>query len=328
MIFVRIVCIYALQLCLRTGSGMKIQGISKILRNYDVMVLDQWGVLHDGKKPYDGVIDSMRQIRENFPIKIIILSNSSKRSSSTQQGLLKVGLSPDHIDGIVTSGEIGWQRIRDRFYDFLHHSDRPLRVTLIGNADDDLEYIQSCGCILADPKDADFILARGSFSYSTASINHVYKTAEALFECIDTYLTECAMYSLPMLVTNPDTNRPGSNAPMPGRIGEKYSNKGMRVEYIGKPYSAVYDECYHVAESLLGKSASSLRFFAVGDSLEHDIRGAEVAGMDSVWIMNGVHCLELNRVEGSPNLPEDVAVESLLRKFNTQPTYSLARFSW
>lgn len=324
----RFILLYMLELSIRFAGSMKIPGISKIIHNYDVMILDQWGVLHDGRKPYEGVIESLREIRQNSPIKIIILSNSSKRQASTHQGLQKVGMSADHIDGIVTSGEIGWRRIRDRHYDFLSGKDRSLRVAVFGNADDDVEYIQSCGCILADPKDADFILARGSFSYSTASSNIVYKIAEDLFQHVDSYLEECARYNLPMLVTNPDTNRPGSNAPMPGQIGQKYSKMGMRVEYIGKPYSAVYDECYVIAESLLGRPAKGLRYCAVGDSLEHDIRGAEAAGVDSVWVMNGVHCLDLGRAEGSPIPPDDPLVESLLNKFGSSPTYSIARFCW
>lgn len=270
----------------------------------------------------------MRHIREHPHIKVIILSNSSKRSTSTQQGLVKVGLEGNSIDGIITSGEIGWQKIKSRQYDFFPREDRLLRVSVFGNADDDETYLESCRCTLADPKDADFILARGSFCFTTASSCHVYKNADELFIDIETYLDECAKYNIPMLVTNPDTNRPGSNAPMPGQIGERYSRRGMRVEYIGKPYSSVYHACFRVAEALTGKPAGSLRFCAIGDSLEHDIRGAEHAGMDSVWVMNGVHCLALGREEGSPDPPENKKVEALLERFDSNPTYSLPCFKW
>ena len=39
------------------------QGISDISDGYSGFILDQWGVLHDGKKIFDGVLEVMEQLK-------------------------------------------------------------------------------------------------------------------------------------------------------------------------------------------------------------------------------------------------------------------------
>ena len=34
-----------------------IEGIRNIINNYDVFILDQWGVIHDGKTSYSHALD-------------------------------------------------------------------------------------------------------------------------------------------------------------------------------------------------------------------------------------------------------------------------------
>jgi ribonucleotide monophosphatase NagD (HAD superfamily) len=67
--------------------------------------------------------------------------------------------------------------------------------------------------------------------------------------------------------------------------GKKYSNKGGVVQYVGKPYKAVYDACFElIAEPNLRKLSDSSvdvsqkdldkrRICMIGDSLDHDIIG-------------------------------------------------------
>ena len=44
-----------------------IDSISDIISLYDVFILDQWGVMHDGYKGYDLAINSVdKLIRENW----------------------------------------------------------------------------------------------------------------------------------------------------------------------------------------------------------------------------------------------------------------------
>lgn len=315
-------------------------GMNQISYLYDYFIIDQWGVLHDGKTPYPGVTQCLENLKREGKC-LILLSNSSKRKSNSFKGLSKVGINPSLFDDIVTSGEMAWNAIKQRRFDFplsSPTSEGKLRVFLVGNNDDDAEYIESCNCIASPPETADFVLARGTFCIATGpgpdSVLS-YTNAEDLVAVIEPFLARCKSRGLPMLVSNPDNNRPGSGAPMPGQIGRKYSDMGGTVQYIGKPYAAVYNECMSalsksdVAASLSAdKTVNKDRVCGVGDSLDHDILGAKQAGIASVWTANGVHSAEMGTSEGSAVIAEEGVLEEMYVKYDVRPTHSTSSFKW
>lgn len=63
-------------------------GISDISDSYAGFIIDQWGVLHDGHKPYDGVVDCLKELKSRKK-HIIILSNSGKRAEANKERLKK-----------------------------------------------------------------------------------------------------------------------------------------------------------------------------------------------------------------------------------------------
>jgi len=214
---------------------------------YDSFIIDQWGVLHDGKVPYAGVTDCLKELKAAGK-QLILLSNSSKRKASSVKGLAKVGIDPAVFDDVVTSGELAWQMIHGRTFGFdVVAGDRglgstgPLNVFCIGNNDDDEEYLASCHCVMTPPETAHFVLARGTFKIGTEL---AFKEADDLVAAVGSWLDRCAARHLPMLVSNPDFHRPGSGAPMPGLVAKMYAEKGGRVFYLGKPHATVYDACF------------------------------------------------------------------------------------
>jgi HAD superfamily hydrolase (TIGR01450 family) len=341
-----------------TCSRSAISGLSEIIHMYDHFIIDQWGVLHNGKVPYPGVMECLQKLKEANK-QLILLSNSSKRKASSFAGLNKVGISAALFDDIVTSGEMAWHMIEKRTFPFqlagLPASEpdsfpKDLNVFVIGNADDDLKYVKTAGCQPSLPETAHFVLARGTFCIMSGSEGAniiTYKNAADLVAATRPWLERCIARDLPMLVSNPDFHRPGSGAPMPGQIGRLYSELGGRVEYIGKPHSAVYAACLDVIQrsrptsqstssslSPLQPSASAAvavdvsRVCGVGDSLDHDILGAERAGFASVWTANGVHCDELGTAEGAPELPAEELLEGMYARYGVRPTHTTAAFRW
>ena len=309
--------------------------ISKLHNNYDACIIDQWGVLHNGKIPYNGAIECLQMLKENKK-RLIMLSNSSKRRSSSFKGLSKVGIDPNLFDDIITSGEIGHQLLLNRQLDNLNinsNSNYKLKVFVIGNNDDDIEYVNSANCIITSPDDADIVLARGTFSILCNDNDSIikYDNAETLMNNITPWLEKCAEKKLPMLVTNPDFHRPGSNSPMPGQIGELYSKYGLPIEYIGKPYPLVYQECMKVLSKNNINDYS--RIVGIGDSLEHDILGAHKFGIKSIWTCNGVHAASLGTEEGASIEPSDENIDRLYKSLEShlgacRPTHIVPAFNW
>ena len=61
-----------------------LDSISQIADQFDAIVLDQWGVLHDGTTPYDGAIDALQRLVSQGS-RLAVLSNSGKRSDLNAQ---------------------------------------------------------------------------------------------------------------------------------------------------------------------------------------------------------------------------------------------------
>jgi HAD superfamily hydrolase (TIGR01459 family) len=318
-------------------------GMGSVSKLYDSFIIDQWGVLHDGKTPYPGVIECLENLK-SCGKKLVLLSNSSKRKSTSFKGLNKVGINSLLFDDIVTSGEMAWTAIIERKFDFpLLNYKTPtnkVKVFVVGNNDDDVEYVTSCNCVLSPPETADFVLARGTFCTISGLPSEnpdsliAHSKAEDLVASIGPFLSRCIAMGLPMLVSNPDFHRPGSGAPMPGQIGRKYSELGGTVQYIGKPYNAVYETCLSVlaagvlTTSTLGSEVDRTRVCGVGDSLDHDILGADRAGIASIWTANGVHSGEMQTTEGSSVLASDDVLEDMYLKYGVKPSHTISSFKW
>lgn len=82
---------------------------------------------------------------------------------------------------------------------------------------------------------------------------------------------------------------------------------------------------YSAAMSMVG--AEVFDCIAVGDSLHHDIKGAQASGIASAFVTGGIHADEL----GIANLEETAgydAVHFLACKYDAYPSYVLPAFQW
>ena len=95
-----------------------IESISKIVDKYDLFILDQWGVMHDGKAGYSHSIDCVDKLVQ-LKKKIIIISNTSKRKETTIEKLTKLGFKKNDFFEVMTSGEIIWQNLCTKSHKFI-----------------------------------------------------------------------------------------------------------------------------------------------------------------------------------------------------------------
>ena len=104
--------------------------------------------------------------------------------------------------------------------------------------------------------------------------------------------------------------------PMPGACGVFYAEfGGPPAILMGKPAPVIYD-----AAKLLCHG----RVLAVGDSLTHDAAGVSSAGIDCLFIANGIHAHELE--DGQLTA---AAVERLAAVHScAAPTFAVDAFRW
>jgi len=251
-----------------------LEGLSAIAEAYDGFVFDLWGVVHDGVQPYDGALQCMRNLRGR---PVLLLSNAPRRAHSVQQTLRGLGIDDTLYTDILTSGEATWQALRDRTDPWFASLGR--RVYHLGPHRDRGVFDGVGMFAAATPAEADLLLNTGPDDTREAG------TLEDFLPELEASLAA----GLKMICANPDLEivRAGQRILCAGRLAAWYEANGGDVRWIGKPDPAIY------AAALSMLKLSPGRVLAVGDSLRTDISGARAAGLDSVWVLGGIHDAEL-----------------------------------
>jgi len=274
-------------------------GFSGIADRYDGFIVDLWGVVHDGIKPYPGVIDCLEQLR-GLGKKVVFLSNAPRRAAAIGQALAGMGIGAELYDGIMSSGEAVYLALRDgtepdlaelgaKLYHLGPERDRDVFDSL------PLEEVKT-------PAQADFLLNTGPDDHLGPSDPGAY-----------TAILEAGLAAgLPMLCANPDLEvmRDGKRIICAGYLAQIYQSQGGRVLFRGKPDPAIYAPTL----ALLGTAKS--RSLAIGDSLRTDMAGAQAAGIDACWVLSGIHALH----------PDDAPAEAAIAGIT--PVAILRGFSW
>ena len=66
---------------------------------------------------------------------------------------------------------------------------------------------------------------------------------------------------------------------------------------------------------------------AIGDSLHHDIKGANAAGISSAFITGGIHATELG-LDTFGEIADESSVVALALRHDAYPSYVLPSFNW
>ncbi|WP_332686577.1 TIGR01459 family HAD-type hydrolase [Bosea sp. (in: a-proteobacteria)] len=292
----------------RRGLTLFPSGIAALVARYDGFLLDQWGVLHDGSKPYPKALACLERMRQAGKA-VIILSNSGRRGSENEVALARMGFPRELYDHLVSAGDDAREALASR--DEPAYRELGKRCLLLARPGE--EHL-AAGLGLTpteDPAEADFV-----FAMSMDAPSQSVAGWRALLE-------PAAARRLPMVCGNPDRYRVHADGTLyeaPGLVARAYEEIGGTVHYHGKPHARIYRTCLR----LLGLPAT--RLLAIGDSLEHDVAGAAQAGIDSAFIAGGIHRSELL---WSP--AGEVESESCLRLFARErcaPQFALPWFRW
>jgi len=277
--------------------------LAQLLPRYDGFLLDQWGVLHDGIRPYPGAVAALETLRRACK-RVIILSNSGRSGAENAKQLAKFGFVPELYDEVVSAGDDAREALVAR--DEAFHQALGRRCLLLAR-EGDRHLADGLGLELVDTiADAEFLLLM--------SMDPPRQSLAGWTDLLGAARARC----LPMVCANPDLHRasPGGGLQeAPGLVARAYEQLGGIVRYHGKPEPRIYRTCL----ARLGLDRS--RVVAIGDSLEHDVAGAQGAGIDSVFIGGGIHRGEVvwNGAE-----MDAASCLALFARAGRRPTYALA----
>jgi HAD superfamily hydrolase (TIGR01459 family) len=258
---------------------------------YEVFFIDQFGVLRDDEKAYDGAVEALEILKKTGKT-IVILSNSGRSGEHNVKRLAPLGFASSSFDHFVTSGDVA--------YAILSGSATSGKCfTISSGGDTDLADRLGMSSV-GSSAEADIVIISGS---------------EAERIAMDDYremLRPAAENHRPCFCTNPDLLKlsKGTVAPGAGAIADLYEELGGSVTRIGKPFPGIYE----YALQLCGITDKTT-VICIGDSIDHDIAGAQNAGLHSVLVETGI-------------LSDQSADErrALMAEIDVWPTFTMRQF--
>ncbi|RUY94525.1 TIGR01459 family HAD-type hydrolase, partial [Mesorhizobium sp. M7A.F.Ca.CA.002.15.1.1] len=75
----------------------RLDGLGPLAERYNVFLLDQFGVLHDGTRPYPGAAAALSALKRAGKT-VVLVSNSGRRAQPNESRLMKLGFEPGSWD--------------------------------------------------------------------------------------------------------------------------------------------------------------------------------------------------------------------------------------
>ena len=82
------------------NSPVILSGLHEIARDYDALVCDVWGVLHNGAHTHAPAVDALKRFRGEFG-PVVLLSNAPRPVDALEEQFKKIGVPKDCYDAIV-----------------------------------------------------------------------------------------------------------------------------------------------------------------------------------------------------------------------------------
>jgi HAD superfamily hydrolase (TIGR01459 family) len=282
-------------------------GLRELSADYDVFLVDLWGVVHDGKRPYDGVRPALVELAAAGR-RVVFLTNTSRRSEAVAATLAAMGIGPELYEKVISSGDVTHDALaaRDPALFARLPAGRPARTVHVGDPSFvpwlftlDLDFTEEL-------EGADLVVATGA------------PRDDAELAGVRDRLAPLAARGVPLVGTNPDRIIPTATGSTlgPGAVAAAYAALGAPVFLYGKPHAPIYAAVRrHLRE--LG------RVLAIGDLLETDVRGARGAGIDAALVT-----ATGGQAEALGPTPTAAAVASTCAEAGVTPDVLLARFAW
>lgn len=281
-------------------------GLASFIKDYDLVICDIWGVIHNGLKPYPEVLDCLSRLRTSG-ICVAFLSNAPRPNEKVEIELKRIGINRDYYDILFTSGEATRQHLLRRNFRFMtresqkffHLGPKRCSDTVAGVGKE------------VDMDTADFIVCTGLFDDENEQASDY-----------DNMLQKGIDRSIPLVCANPDlvVMRGEKMIPCAGSVALYYAGLGGRVQSYGKPYPEVFNKVLKLA------NVGPAKALMIGDGLETDIRGARESSIDSLWIAGGINARDVEYKEDG-ELREEV-VKNFVAHSGESPRAVMGRLRW
>ena len=246
-----------------------LSGLSAVTSDYDAILCDVWGVIHNGRSAFAAACEALQKFRAHGPV--ILVTNAPVPKDRVTRLFPPLGVPMDCFDDVIASGDA----TRNELKDFA-----PGPVYRIGLDQDFGVYAGLPLDFSDDPAVAKVICCTSLRDYPDG-VPEPYRPE----------LKRIAAHNLPMICANPDIQfRQGDRLIWSaGALAAIYAEEGGKVIYPGKPDAPIYRLAMERAEAIVGRSIPPKRVLAIGDGPITDVLGANRQGFDALFIGGGIH---------------------------------------
>ena len=281
-------------------------GLSEIAADYDILLCDVWGVIHNGRESWPEACEALARFNREGG-QVVLISNSPRPSSDVIAQLDHLGVPRASWQAFVTSGDATRAELSKL---------APGPAWIIGPERDGTLY-EGLGLErAASAEDAAFISVTGL-------VNDETETPEDYRD----RLQSAADRGLELICANPDriVQRGDKIIYCGGAVADVYEELGGRVTMAGKPYSPIYALALAEAEKLLGRPVDRSRVLCIGDGVITDVLGAAQQALDCLFIAQGIHG---DAAKGEDGRIDPARAADLLKAETTYARYAALELTW
>jgi HAD superfamily hydrolase (TIGR01459 family) len=281
----------------------RISGLGEISDRYEAILCDIWGVVHNGVASFAPASEALVSFRRRGGA-VVLITNAPRPFPPVKRQVLKLGVSPEAFDGIVTSGDVTIGLMERQAGDRVLHIGPERDLSLFAAAE------QATGARprLVSLEEAQYALCTGLRHDETETVDDY-----------ESELSAMAARGMPMICANPDIviHRGETLIHCAGALAARYEELGGPVLYAGKPHAPIYHQALALAERARGGTIDKSRVLAIGDGMKTDIAGAARAGLDALFVTGGIHRSLHGEASASPADP--VGLQRLYEEYALWP---------
>ena len=277
---------------------------STLAPDYDLLLCDVWGVVHNGIAASPPACDALMRARARGSV-VVFITNAPRQSEVVVRQIDRMHVPREAYDAIVSSGDVTRSVLEQRAGQSMFHL----------GPERDRSIYSGLNVRIVPLEQADFVVCSGLDDDDTETPDDYRGRLELMLA-----------RKLFMVCGNPDVvvERGDKLVYCAGAIADLYATLGGEVLYAGKPYRPIYDLALAKAESAAGRQVPLKRVLAIGDSVRTDLKGARTAGIDFLFVTSGIHAEEL----GGRERPEAKALTATFAAAGEMPKAVMRQLAW
>jgi HAD superfamily hydrolase (TIGR01459 family) len=277
---------------------------SALAPDYDVLLCDVWGVVHNGIAATVESCDALARFRDRGGT-VILITNAPRPGDFVVSFLDRLNVPRTTFDAIVTSGDVTRALVAARAGERVYHLGPERDVGIFDGLNVHAVPVES----------ADFVVCSGLF-------DDTRETPQDYTGLIETMRQR----GLPMICANPDVvvERGEHLVYCAGAIADLYVASGGEVVFAGKPYRPIYEQALAAARARRSGTVDERRVLAIGDSVRTDLKGAAAFGIDCLFVTAGIHAEEL----GGRDNPDATALRDIFAAAGLYPKAVTRKLAW